>query len=205
MAHEYVKWTAADKAAMQQFADRAALDCDDIKVKEQIRKTILNNRFILHALHNTELEESEADPDEYYLNNILPYYLIKPTQSAVKNFICYTVDYDELERYNSCMKLLTITFVILCEQKNIIDEETMVPRHDLLAALLYDQFNWTQCLGPKIHLIEDKESVVDTDYACRTLVFQQHTDNNLVKSRNVNGEYKPILSNKVMVFPSEKE
>ena len=205
MAHEYVKWTAADKAAMQQFADRAALDCDDIKVKEQIRKTILNNRFILHALHNTELEESEADPDEYYLNNILPYYLIKPTQSAVKNFICYTVDYDELERYNSCMKLLTITFVILCEQKNIIDEETMVPRHDLIAALLYDQFNWMQCLGPKIHLIEDKESVVDTDYACRTLVFQQHTDNNLVKSRNVNGEYKPILANKVMVFPSEKE
>lgn len=77
-----------------------------------------------------------------------------------------------------------ITFVVLCEQKNIIEKTTGISRHDLLAHLIIDQFNMTNIFGSIIECISDNESVVDNDYACRTIIFEQATDNNLVKTRN---------------------
>jgi hypothetical protein len=72
----------------------------------------------------------------------------------------------------------------LCEEKNNIEKKTGIARHDLIAALIIDIFNWSNLFGPQIHLKSDVPSVVDSDYACRTLVFEQLTDNNLVKTRN---------------------
>lgn len=177
-----MEWTNADKEALKAF--KTNIDSDDIKVKEKIKKVLLDNRFIIHVLNNEELEKSEAEADEYYGVNIRPYYMITPTQTNVQNFVCYTVSYKELDRYNSSVKKLQIVFVILCEQKNIKDEDTGIARHDLLAALIQDQFNYTNYFGATIQLVEDTESVVDTFYACRTLVFEQITDNNVVKTRN---------------------
>lgn len=167
---------------LRSYRDKTKVDCDDIKVKEQIKSKLLNNKYIVHVLNNTELDED--CPDEYFGINILPYYMITPTQIDVQNFICYEVQYDEINRYNNRVKNLQIIFYILCDQKNIIDKDTYLARHDLLAALIMDEFNWKNYFGSKIHCIEDKPSVVDTDYACRTLVFEQTTDNNLTKTRD---------------------
>ena len=65
-----MEWTQADVAALQEFT--TTIDSDDIKCKEQIKKILLNNRFIIHVLNNKELEEVDAEPDEYYGINILP-------------------------------------------------------------------------------------------------------------------------------------
>lgn len=198
-----MEWTEEDRIGLQNF--KKNIDYDGIKIKEQIKKTLLNNRYIIHVLNNKELEDADAEPDDYFWVNILPNYQITPTQTNVQNFICFTVDYDTLDRYNSVIKLLTVNFVILCDNKNLMDKDTGVARHDLLAALIQDQFNFTNLLGSKVMLVEDKESVVDTDYACRTLVFRQTTDNNIVKTRTVNGKRTPIISNKGLVYPSEME
>lgn len=178
-------WTNDDRQALIDLKN--AVDSDDIKVKEQIKQVLLNNRFIIHVLNNKELEDSDANPDDYFGVNILPYYLIAPTQTDTQNFICYEVSYAEVERNNSAMKKLQIVFYILCHQLDIIDEDTGLARHDLLAALIQDQFNFTTYIGGgKIKLISDKPSTTDTNYAVRTMTFEQITDNNLVKSNSLN-------------------
>jgi len=176
-------WTDDDRKMLLDFKE--TVDSDDIKVKEQIKKVLLNNRFIVHALNNKELEEADAKPEDYFNVNILPYYLIAPTQTDTQNFICYEVSYAEVDRYNPAIKLLQVIFYVLCHQLDNIDEETGLARHDLLAALIQEQFNFTTYIGGgKLKLISDKPSVTDTNYAARTLIFEQRTDNNLVKSNS---------------------
>lgn len=175
-----MEWTDADQEYLLQF--RNTVDSDEIKVKEQVKRKLIENKYIIHVLNNKELEEAEAEPDEYFGKAIMPYYIIEPTQTNVQNFICFTVGFDKVYVSNKVMKRLMLTFEILCEQKTAIDEDTSTARQDLLAALIKDQFNYTNIFGAKIICVENKELVVDTNYAARRLIFEQLTDNNLVKS-----------------------
>ena len=68
--------------------------------------------------------------------------------------------------------------------KNNIEKTTGIARHDLISALIINMFNWTNLFGAQIHLVSDVPSVIDSDYSCRTLVFEQETDNNLAKTKN---------------------
>lgn len=180
-----MSWTDADKAALLAF--KKAVDSDDIKIKEQIKQILLKNRFLIHVLHNEELEADDAEPDDYFGVNILPYYIISPTQTNVKAYLCYETNYTKLNRYNATVKTMQVIFYILCHQSDICDEDTGVARHDLLAALIQHDFNYTTSLGARLVLVSDAASVVDNDYACRTLTFEMTTDNNVVKTYNGTG------------------
>lgn len=177
-----MNWTKEDLAYLRSL--RGVVDSDNIKIKEQIKQELATNKYIAHVLHNIELEDMNASPDEYFNVNIFPYYIISPTQHNVNHFICYETSFTELDRYNRTEKYMDIYFYILCHEKDAIDSETGLARHDLLAALITDQFNWTNLFGKKVHLVEDKAGVTDEDYASRTLIFQQVTDNTLVKTKN---------------------
>ncbi len=189
-----MSWTQADQEYLLNF--RKTVDSDEIKVKEQVKRKLIDNKYIIHVLNNKKLEEAEAEPDDYFGVCILPYYLIKPTQTEVQNFICFTVGFDKIFQSNKLVERLQLTFEILCEQKNAIDTDTSVARQDLLAALIKDQFNYTNIFGAKMKCIKNRELVVDTDYAARELVFEQITDNNLVKST---GKLSTRLANKEIV------
>lgn len=182
MDGEFPKWTKEDSKRLSEY--KYVVEDDNIKVKEKIKEKLIENRDIIHVLNNKELEDSEATPDEYVGVNILPYYLISPTQTKTENFICFTAGYRDLNRYNKTVKYLHITFVILCETSNIIDKDTGISRHDLLGALVKHEFNYTNYFGRKIEVVSDEETVVDTKYNCRTIVFEQITDNNVAKSSN---------------------
>ena len=82
------------------------------------------------------------------------------------------------------MKILQITFYILCEEKTNIEKRTGIARHDLLGSVILDIFNWSNLFGGQIHCVSDMASVTDNDYATRTIIFEQYTDNNLAKTRN---------------------
>ena len=177
------------KSILLSFKDN--VDSDDIRVKEKIKEMIIDNELIIFALNNKELTDKKAEPDEYLGVNILPYYLINSVEHSVNNYICYEVSYDMAQSYqyskshnalNSTVKTLSIIFHILCDEKDIIDRNTGIARHDLLAALIQDQFNWSNEFGAKLMLVSDVPTTVDKHYACRTLVFQQTTDNNVVKT-----------------------
>ena len=161
-----------------------AVDDDNIRYKEIIKKTLIEDELIIYLLNDKELEDADADPSEYLGRNILPLYLIHPTQSNSKNFICYETDVRELNEYNPNMKTQIITFYVLCEQKNVIEPKTGIARHDLIGAQILKLFNWTNLFGAKIHCVSNVAGVTDTDYATRTIVFEQETDNNLAKTYN---------------------
>jgi len=59
------------------------VDSDDIHYKEIIKQTLIENDLIIYLLNNKELEDMGADPSDYLGINILPYYLIHPTQHNV--------------------------------------------------------------------------------------------------------------------------
>lgn len=160
------------------------VDSDNIRIKEIIKKSLIENPYIIYLLNNKELEDVEADPSDYLGVNILPMFMIHPTQHNVQNFICYEVGFRELDRYNSKMKILQITFYILCEEKTNIEKRTGIARHDLLGSVILDIFNWSNLFGGQIHCVSDMASVTDNDYATRTIIFEQYTDNNLTKTRN---------------------
>lgn len=190
----------ADVQKLRSFRD--SLDNDNIKLKQQIKKKLLNDRFIIHVLNNKELEEAEAEPSDYYGVNILPYYILPEVQTDVANYICFETS-NEIKyqmNYNANVrKTQQIIFYILCDDKNVLDEETSLPRHDLLAALIQNMMNYEIFLGGRWILVSDRSSTTDTHYIVRTLLFQQETDNNLVKT--IDG--KPRIINKhILCEPS---
>lgn len=183
------QWTIEDSKRLATL--KYVTDNDNIRIKEIIKQKLLNNDDIIHVLDNKDLQEADVDNDEYFEVNIFPYYHIMDTQTDSQNYICFSVGYENVERnftnssrmYNDLQRHLHIVFVILCEQKNIKDRDTGIARHDLLAALIQNEFNFTNFFGRRISLMSDDESVVDNKYIARTLVFTQNTDNNVTKTQ----------------------
>lgn len=164
---------------------RTEPEADDIRYKQIIKKKLLANNKIIYLLHNKELEDEGAEPDEYFNINILPYYLISPTQHKVMNFICFETSQGEVSRTNSVMKNQQIIFYILCHHSDNNVRELSCARHDMLAAVIIKSFQGCNDFGNQLKLIDNKPSVVDTDYAARTLIFEQIATNSIVNNGKV--------------------
>ena len=166
-------------------------DDDNIRYKEKIHDALLSNAELLYALNNEELESELFDEDNNLLideetgellgevdryfgdnSNIRPYLFIPDTQTDVKNYVCYQVAFDELPRYPNIQKYTEITFNIFVNGKDRTDKLTGIPRHDLIASIIREKFNWSNIFGMQTHLISSKESVTDNNYLVRTLIFQ---------------------------------
>lgn len=163
---------------------KTVMDDDNIRFKEVIKKTLIDDPLIIYLLNNKELEETEADPSDYLGINILPMYLIHPTQHNVQNYICYEIQMKETPRYNDTLIYVDIIFYILCEEKNNIEKLTGIARHDLIGARIKHLFNWTNLFGTQCHVLSDIPSVTDNDYATRTITFQMLMPKDIVKTKN---------------------
>lgn len=154
-------------------------DEDDIRYKEIIKKMLISNDKIIYLLHNEDLEAQDVDNDEYLNVNILPYYMINPTQTSVQNYLCFETSFNEVSRFNSVIKNQQVIFYVLCHHSDIIEKYTNTARHDLMTSVLIDMFQGSNIFGTQLKLMSDVPSVVDTNYACRTLIFEQQTMNSL--------------------------
>lgn len=178
-------------------------DDENVLYKKKIKKALLESPELLYALHNEELEselfnkngeinwnpithEPYGEWDRYFgeTSNIRSELFIPETQSKIKHFVCYQINFDEFPRYNSKQKYTEITFTILCQEKDITDKETGISRHDLIGSIIQDRFNWSNIFGMQTHLISSKESLTDNHYVVRTLVFQLTDLNNIYKTSN---------------------
>lgn len=177
-------------------------DDDNIRYKEKIHDALLNNAELLYALNNKELEPELFDGDKLNIDeetgellgevdryfgdnsNIRPYLFIPETQTEVKHFICYQVSFDELPRYNDLQKYTNITFNIFVHGKDAMDKLTGIPRHDLIASIIRERFNWSNIFGMQTHLISSKESITDNNYLVRTLIFQIIDTNSILNTNN---------------------
>ena len=174
-------------------------DDDNIKYKNIIRNALLNCPELLYALNNNELESELFDEDGNLLidkdtgellgevdryfgdnSNIRPSLFIPDTQTIVNSYVCYQVMFDELPRYQNIYKYNEIIFNIFVNGKDRTDKLTGIPRHDLIASIIRERFNWSSIFGMQSKLISSKESITDNDYVVRTLIFQIEDTNSIV-------------------------
>lgn len=151
-------------------------DDDIITMKRLIKQKLIADTDILEALHNPDIDLDS--PDEFLDTNIFGFIRIPQTQDTVRNFICFTIDDVEPDRYNTHMKVQYIQFNCICHLDDM-KTEYGIDRHDLIAALVRQTFNWTNMFGLQFKLVYNKESTVDSDYYCRTLKFEAVTPNSL--------------------------
>ena len=182
-------------------------DDENIQYKKKIEKALMLNPCLLYTLNEKSLESELFDDDgninwkwnedtkEYepigewdrYFgsdSNIRPFLFIPDTQTEVKHYICYQVSFDETPRYQYTLKYTTITFTIFVHGNDRVDKLTMIPRHDLIASIIRERFNWSNIFGMQTHLISSKESTTDNNYLVRTLVFQVVDTNGIYKTSN---------------------
>ena len=158
-------------------------DCrdDNIKNKEIIKNILKSDPRIIHVLNNPNLDED--NPDDYIDVNIKPQILIPEVQYEIQNFICFKTEMNEVSEDNSMMYSGYITFMIFCDTKNI-KTEYGISRHDLLGYLIKDNFQWGNSFGFKSKLVKDSETVTDTSFNCRTIVFAINSTNGIYKGSN---------------------
>lgn len=188
-------------------AYRTTPDDDVILYKQKIKNALLLNPCLLYALDDKELESELFDKhgninwewnedtkqyeplgewDRYFggTSNIRPYLFIPDTQTEVKHYICYQVSFDEMPRYQDTLKYTNVTFTIFVHGNDRNDKLTGVPRHDLIASIIRERFNWSNIFGMQTHLVSSKESTTDNNYLVRTLVFQVIDTNGIVNTTN---------------------
>ena len=175
-----MKLTEQELAELRRY--RNTPDEVDVRYKQIIKKKLLSNNKIIYLLHNKELEDEEAAPDEYLGVNILDHYIIAPVQSNVQNFLCFETSFENVSRGNSVMKIQQIIFYILCHNSDITVAELSSARHDVIAAEIINLFQGCNDFGTQLKLMSNKPAVTDTDYATRTLIFTQITTNSITTS-----------------------
>ena len=153
---------------------------DIIEMKRLIKQKLIADTDILVALHNPDIDIDS--PDEFLDTNSYGFIRIPQTQDTVRNFICFTVDDMEENRFNEVMKTQYIQFNCICHL-NDMKTEYGIDRHDLLGYLIRDIFNWTNIFGLQFKLIYNQEKAMDSDYYCRTLKFEATKPNQLNKAR----------------------
>ena len=184
-------------------------DDENIQYKKKIEKALMLNPCLLYALNEKSLESELFDDDgninwkwnedtkeyeplgewERYFgsnSNIRPFLFIPDTQTEVKHYICYQVSFDEMPRYQDTLKYTNVTFTIFVHGNDRYDKLTGIPRHDLIASIIRERFNWSNIFGMQTHLISSKESTTDSNYLVRTLVFQVVDTNGIHKTSNSN-------------------
>ena len=156
---------------------------DIIEMKRLIKQKLISDPDILEALNNPEIDIENSD--EFLDKNIFGFIRVPHTQDTVRNFICFAVNDIEPARDNTHMKVQYIQFNCIC---HLDDMKTKygIDRHDLISYLVRDIFNWTNDFGLQFKLISNKESIVDSDYYCRTLQFEATKPNSLYKARRDN-------------------
>ena len=176
-------------------------DDDNIKYKNIIKNALLNCPELLYSLHDEELESELFDDngnlymdeetgkllgevDRYFGDNsyIRPFLFIPDTQTTVKCYVCYQVSFNEMPRYNNIEKYTLIIFNIFVHGDDRVDKLTGIPRHDLIASIIREKFNWSSIFGMQAKLISSKESTTDNNYICRTLTFQVLDLNGIVNT-----------------------
>lgn len=182
-----MKLSDKDKAYLRSLKEKP--DSDEIRSKNVFKQRLLGNDLILYALNNKQFEEEDSPADEYFDVNIHDTLIVDFTQTEVENHICYDVGFDEIGSDNSDFKIGQLAVNILCNLKNNKEAISGIARHDLLAQLIIEEFNYSNCMGSQLVLVENMPSVVDDQYAMRSLMFEFTTPNNLVSSKSGETEF----------------
>lgn len=202
MAEKKFKYDFSNRDGMLEKLRAYATSSDDDSCyfKEKIKQELLHCPELLYALHDTNLEselfdedgnlniDENGDPlgewDRYFgdTGSIRPYIFVPETQDHVRSYVCYQVKFSEVPKFNTIEKYGLIKFTIYVRGSDGIDADTGIPRHDLIASIIREKFNWSNVFGIQCHLIDRSEGITDTNYISHTLTFQTTNLNSIVKT-----------------------
>lgn len=194
-------------------------DDDVMRIKQKIKEKLLRCPELLFALNNSKLESELFDSngninaeydektgeliplgewDRYFSYNIRPFIFVPETQAFTDNFLCYTVQFHEIPRYNEVECYMQIIFTIMCSSapEQAIDLFTGQSRADLIGSILREKFNWSNIFGLQCRLVSNQENIKDTNYISRTLIFESVMPNGVVetslnkKTRYINNDVR---------------
>mgnify|MGYP005762890433 CR=1 FL=1 len=154
-------------------------DSDNIRIKNVIKQKLLANSDILYLLN---AKEEYLDPSDYFNKYIFPYLIIEDSNPNVNNYICYETSFSEIPNTNKVIKNMQIYFYIYFNKSDAIHSESGIARHDLVAALIERDINWSEAFGCKCKLVSNRPSTTDLNYATRTLVFESDMPNGISKT-----------------------
>ena len=168
--------------------DIQVVEDDIIEMKRLIKQKLIDDKDILEALNNPNIDLDS--PDEFLDDNIYAFIRVPKIQDTVRNFICFTIDDIEENRWNEVMKTQYLQFYCISHLDDI-KTGYGIDRHDLLGYLVRDIMNWTNIFGLQFKLLSNKEKTMDGDYYCRVLTFEATKPNNLNKGR-MDGKYDKL-------------
>lgn len=178
-------------------------DDDVIRIKEEIKNKLISCPELLYALHEQSLESELFDAEgninrdsetlkplgnwnKYFGDNanILPYLFVPSARTDAKNYICYQTETEETVSHNLCEKKVNIIFTIFVHSNDKTDELTNIPRHDLIASVIRENFAWIGLEIPATIPIYNKESITENNYLTRIIKYECILPNSLVKTEN---------------------
>lgn len=172
-------------------------DDNNIFLKEKVKNALLKSPELLYALHNPDLENTELFTKDGTINydgdwtmyygregNIHPHFFLPDTQGRVRHHLCYKTEFTDIPKYNQIMCYMNVTFLIMVNVDDPIDQLTGIARHDLIGSIIRERFNWSNIFGAHCNIVSDKESFTDSDYIIRTITLEQETTNNITGVRN---------------------
>lgn len=173
--------------------DIQKIDDDIIRKKRLIEQILYSDEDIIEILDNTNLDP--GTPEEYVGENIFSFLRVPGTQDISKNFITFIIDDVGRTPGNQVMKLQYVQFVVFVH-KDLVKTKYGMARHDLLGYLIRDIFNLSNCLGPQMELVSNKEGIADNDFCTRTLRFELIDDNSTKPFRTNQYEYGRIVGHR---------
>lgn len=144
--------------------------------KELLLTDLKKDGDLLELLHNSSLSLSR--PDDFVNVNIFSFLRIPDPQSVIKNFLCFELDKATSISGNSFKTVYELTFRCIT---HVDDVETVwgMNRHDLLAAIIKDRYNYSNILGTQLSKTTDKGYIAENAYYYRVVKFQTIQNNDL--------------------------
>lgn len=155
---------------------------DNTIYKNKIMDKLCSIPDIVIAINNPII--TQDNPEDMKDVNIYSRMKIPNTTLTVKNYICFDFN-SRIYSRNEVLKNVTINIGVICHESEI--KTDWGNRHDVLAGVITDAFNWSDFLGFELELISDKENILENDYYARTLTFQNLTQNSLSNGVKMDG------------------
>ena len=173
--------------------DIQKIDDDIIRKKRLIEQILYSDEDIIEILDNPNL--SPDAPEEYVGENIFGFLRVPGTQDTSKNFITFIVDDMGRTPGNQVMKSQYVQFVVFVH-KDLVKTKYGMERHDLIGYIIRDIFHLSNCLGPQMELVSNREGIADNDFYTRTLKFELIDDNSTKPFRTNQYEYDKIVGHR---------
>lgn len=154
---------------------------DDIaRLKHKIMQELTSNVDLLRTLHNNALESKilnwdNPNGDIYRDVNIFDFLKLPSLKDEIFNYICFEVIMTN--SYNNDFIITDIVFRTVSHDSDM-KTDWGIQRHDLLALIIKNEFDWTNKLGMTLVKTLDDGKIGEDDFYYREIVYEAMIPNN---------------------------